>query len=83
MHRIVSECGLHKSGFRSRDMVMPEERLVFNAALQNVANWLYGECGMANYPGWQAMNEEAYSAKIAEDERKKSDKKKKQAPDEK
>lgn len=60
---ILGYLGLRESAFRTPSKaVRDEERLVFNCAWRDAAQWLEGEIIGASYENYQKMQHEAFEA---------------------
>jgi hypothetical protein len=64
MRRILAYCCMYESVFTPRKGVLPEERLVYNGAIRDVAQWLEEEVMSADPDGFMRMNSEARNRAI-------------------
>ena len=73
VRRILAYGGLYRSVMAEKFAVRPEERVLFNAGCQHMAQWLNDEVAVADREGYQRMNSEAFARKIADENKAKQD----------
>jgi hypothetical protein len=67
VRRILVYCGLYRSVMAEKFAVRSDERVLFNAGTQHVAQWLNDELATADREGYQRMNSEAFGRKVSEE----------------
>jgi hypothetical protein len=59
IRRLLSKGGLYMSVFRDRPLLTPEQRVVFNGAQRDFAQWLHDEVLVCAPQSFELMNSDA------------------------